>query len=90
VKDRARSLERVIETALGAGVAMSGMLLVAGLVLGSSAPLRWGIVLLMLTPVGRVVTLTLGLALQRDWPFMLVSLWVLGVMLTGIFVSLRL
>ena len=86
----ARSLERVIEAALGAGVAMSGMLLVAGLVLGSPAPLRWGIVLLMLTPVGRVVTLTVGLALRRDWPFVLVSLWVLGVMLTGIFVSLRL
>jgi uncharacterized membrane protein len=66
------------------------LLLVGGLFLGSAAPLRWGIILLMLTPVARVVTLTLGLALQRDWLFVLVSLWVLGVMLTGILVSLRL
>ena len=85
-----RSLERALETALGAGVLLSGLLLVGGLFLGSAAPLRWGIILLMLTPVARVVTLTLGLALQRDWPFVLVSLWVLGVMLTGILVSFRL
>lgn len=83
------SLERSLETALGAGVVLSGLLLVSGLFLGATAPLRWGIIFLMLTPVARVVTLSLGLALQRDWPFVLVSLWVLGVMLTGILLSLH-
>lgn len=84
------SLERALESALGTGVVLSGLLLAAGLLLGSTPPLRWGIVFLMLTPVTRVVTLTLGLMLQRDWAFVLVSLWVLGVMLSSILFALRL
>jgi uncharacterized membrane protein len=90
VRRPALSLERALEAALATGVLASGLLLVVGLLLGASAPLRWGIVLLMLTPVARIATLTLGLGLQRDWPFVAVSLWVLGVMLTGILLSLRL
>lgn len=83
-------LERVIEVALTLGVLASGVLLLAGLLLGEAAPLGWGIQLLMLTPVARVVVVTLGLFLRRDWIFALVSLWVLGVILSGIYVATRL
>ena len=37
-----RRLERVIEAALKVGLALSTVLLVAGLVLGAPSALRWG------------------------------------------------
>lgn len=83
-------LERLIEAALMAGVAVSGVLLLAGLVLDTSAPLRWGILLLMFTPVARVVVLTLGLLYQRDWIFAGISFFVLAVLASGIWLGLRL
>jgi hypothetical protein len=86
----ARPLERAIEVALTAGLAASAALLLAGLVGGWGEGLRWGILLLMLTPVARVVVLTLGLFLKRDWLFGFVSLFVLAVLCSGMFVSLRL
>ena len=51
--------------------------------------LRWGIVLLMLTPVARVAVVTVGLALERDWTFTLVSLFVLAVLAAGIWVAVH-
>lgn len=86
---RVEHLEVVIERALTAGLAISSVLLVAGLVLGADGPLRWGILLLMFTPVARVAVVTVGLALERDWTFTLVSLFVLGVLLSGIWVGVR-
>lgn len=83
-------LERAIEVALTIGVVASGVLLLTGLLLGATAPLKWGIELLMLTPVARIVVVTLGLFLRRDWTFALVSLWVLGVILSGMYVAARL
>jgi uncharacterized membrane protein len=83
-------LERVVEVALTAGVAVSGLLLVAGLLLGASAPLRWGVSLLIVTPVVRVVVVTVGLILEHDWLFAGVSLFVLGVLLSSVYVSGRL
>jgi uncharacterized membrane protein len=90
VSSRVRALERIVEVALTAGVAVSGVLLVAGLVLGSTAPLWWGVLLLILTPVGRVLVVTVGLILDHDWLFASVSLFVLGVLLSSVYVSGRL
>ncbi|PYQ04015.1 MAG: hypothetical protein DMF83_19535 [Acidobacteria bacterium] len=87
---RVRTLERIVEAALTAGVAVSGLLLVAGLVLGSTAPLWWGVLLLILTPVVRVLVVTVGLILDHDWLFAGVSLFVLGVLLSSVYVSGRL
>ena len=87
---RVRTLERIVEAALTAGVAVSGLLLVAGLVLGSTAPLWWGVLLLILTPVARVLVVTVGLILDHDWLFAGVSLFVLGVLLSSVYVSGRL
>ena len=86
----ARRLERVIEAALTGGLALSGLLLVAGLVLGSTDPLWWGVLLLILTPVVRVVVVTVGLVLDHDWLFASVSLFVLGVLLSSVYVAGRL
>jgi len=83
-------LERIVEVALTAGVAVSGLLLVAGLALGSTAPLWWGVLLLMVTPVVRVLVVTVGLILDHDWLFAAVSLFVLGVLLSSVYVSARL
>ena len=87
---RVRTLERIVEAALTAGVAVSGLLLVAGLFLGSTAPLWWGVLLLILTPVARVLVVTVGLILDHDWLFAGVSLFVLGVLLSSVYVSGRL
>lgn len=86
---RVEQLEDVIETALKAGLAVSTALLLAGLLLGATGPLRWGILLLMLTPVARVAVVTVGLALERDWLFTSVSLFVLAVLASGIWVAVR-
>jgi uncharacterized membrane protein len=90
VNSQVRILERVVEVALTAGVAVSGLLLVAGLALGSTAPLWWGVLLLILTPVVRVLVVTVGLILDHDWLFAGVSLFVLGVLLSSVYVSGRL
>jgi len=86
----ARRLERVIEASLTAGLLGSATLLLIGLAAGAPSALRWGILLLLLTPVARVVVLTLGLLLARDWLFGFVSLFVLLVLTSGIVVSARL
>jgi hypothetical protein len=83
-------IESLIEVVLTVGLLASTALFVLGLALGSSGLLKWGILLLMLTPVARVVILTLGLFRQRDVLFGLVSLFVLGVLLSSIVVSARL
>jgi uncharacterized membrane protein len=89
VTGRVESLEEVIEKALMLGLALSTALLLVGLILDLSGPLRWGIVLLMLTPVARVAVVTVGLALERDWTFTLVSLSVLVVLAAGIWMAVH-
>jgi uncharacterized membrane protein len=89
VTGRVEELEDVIEKALMVGLALSTGLLLVGLILGLPGPLRWGIVLLMLTPVARVAVVTVGLALERDWTFTLVSLFVLAVLAAGIWMAVH-
>ena len=86
---RIEQLEDTIEVALKAGLGLSTLLLLAGLLLGAEGLLRWGILLLMFTPVARVAVVTVGLALERDWLFTLVSLFVLCVLAFGIWVAVR-
>ena len=86
---RIEALEDVIETARKVGRALSTGLRRVGLIAGANRPLRWGIVLLMLTPVVRVAVVTAGLALERDWTFTAVSFIVLAILLSGIWVSVH-
>ncbi len=81
---RAGRLERAIEAALTLGVLASGILLVTGLASDRPELLRAGVVVLMLTPVARVAVLTLGLLARRDWPFVALSVWILGVLLSSL------
>ena len=82
-------LDRAIEAVLTAGVLASGSLLLTGLVLDRPPLLRWGILLLLATPVARVVVVTAGLLRDRDWLFALVSLGILSVLASGIYVAAR-
>jgi uncharacterized membrane protein len=84
----AKPYARAIEASLTAGLAASALLMLAGL-LGWEEGLRLGIVLLLLTPVLRVLVVTVGLLHQRDWLFGVVSLFVLAVLLSGMAVSFR-
>ena len=77
-------LERSIEWVLTAGVVASGLLLLLGLALGQEPLLRAGVLLLMLTPVVRVLVLTLGLFREGDARFGFVSLVVLAILAAGI------
>jgi uncharacterized membrane protein len=77
-------LETSVERVLTAGVVASGTLLLVGLSLASEPLLRAGVVLLMLTPVVRVLVLTLGLFREGDLRFGLVSLAVLAILVAGI------
>ena len=79
----ARRLERGVEWALTAGVAVSGALLLLGLAGGRESLLKAGVVLLMLTPGVRVLVLTLGLFWEGDRRFGLVSLSVLAILAAG-------
>jgi uncharacterized membrane protein len=59
------------------------------LLLGRQDPLRWGAILLMLTPVARVVVVTIALLARRDVAFGAISLWILVVLTTSLALSLR-
>jgi uncharacterized membrane protein len=85
---RIEALEDLTSRALAAGLVVSTLLLLAGL-LGAPGALQWGILLLMLTPVLRVLLVTIGLALERDWVFTLVSLFVLAVLFSGAWLGTR-
>lgn len=82
-------LDRAVEAVLSGGLLLSAALLVGGLLLGSEPALRWGVMLLMATPAARVVVLTVGLLLRRDWAFALVSLWILSVLAASVLVAMR-
>jgi uncharacterized membrane protein len=82
------ALDRTIEVVLMGGLAVSAALLVAGLALGRADLLRWGILVLMTTPVARVVVVTIGMLRERDWLFAAVSVWILAVLGSSVYVAL--
>jgi uncharacterized membrane protein len=84
-----RGLTRAVEVVLMIGLTVSCLLLTGGLAVGRFAPQRWGIIVLMATPVLRLLVVTVGLARERDWIFAAVSLWILGVLGSSLLVALR-
>jgi uncharacterized membrane protein len=85
-----RDLEKTTEAVLTGGLVLSGALLLGGLIAGAVPALRVGVVLLMLTPVARVLVVTVGLLQERDWVFGAVSFFVLSVLASGIAVAFKL
>jgi uncharacterized membrane protein len=84
---RPSPLERTIEVVLMGGLLTSAGLLVGGLILDRAALLKWGILVLMATPVTRAVVVTVGLLRERDWLFAAVSLWILSVLGSSVYVA---
>ena len=82
-------LSRWLERILTAGLVASGVVLAAGLLLGAERALFAGLLLLILTPVARVVAVALGFAYARDWVFAAISLAILAVLAAGTAVGLR-
>ena len=82
-------LDKAVEVVLTTGLLISGGLLIVGLVTGQASTLKAGILLLMLTPLARVVLVTGGLLKRRDWFFALASLWILCVLLSSLWVAFR-
>jgi uncharacterized membrane protein len=77
-----------LEAVLAAGVLVSAAVLLGGLALGRPGLLHLGLVLLILTPVTRVLAVTAGFALARDWAFAALALAVLAVLATGAWIGL--
>jgi uncharacterized membrane protein len=46
----------------------------------ATAILECGLIVLMLTPVARVLILAVGWAMRRDWTFSLIAFWVLALL----------
>lgn len=87
MKGAASALDRLIEGLLSVGVVLAGLLLLAGLLRTDPALLRAGLLLLMFTPVARVVVVTVALLVERDWTFAAMSLWILLVLLSSLRVA---
>jgi uncharacterized membrane protein len=89
-------LERVLGIVLRTGALTSTGLLAAGLALliadPSGAPGHFlasaGLVILIATPVARVVTSVIGYALERDWTFVVLTATVLVILFGSLLVAL--
>jgi uncharacterized membrane protein len=88
VTDAFARLSRWLEAILTAGLVASAGVLAAGLLLGAERALFAGLVLLILTPVARVLAVAFGFAYARDWVFAAVSFVVLAVLATATAVGL--
>ena len=90
-------LERWLGKILTAGVLASTGLLAAGLLLqlfgveprAASALTSAGLIVLMATPVARVVVSVVEYSLERDWLFATLTTTVLIILLGSLIVSLR-
>jgi uncharacterized membrane protein len=75
------ALAQRIERLLTVGLSLSGVTLIAGLLTGRSGLLRLGLVILVGTPVARLVLLSVALAARRDYLFAVLSFAVLSVVI---------
>lgn len=83
-------LDRVVEVVLTAGLGASALLLLIGLMTAQQGLLWAGVLVMLLTPVARVIVVTIGFIDRQDWVFTAVSLWILGVLCFSFFVAARL
>ena len=90
MSERLRSVERAVEGVLVVGLIGATLLLIGGMLSIREALLRYGILLLMFTPVVSVVVITIELFHEREWRFAAVSALVLAVLVSGILVAARL
>lgn len=86
---RLLTLERAVEAVLTAGLLAASVLLLVGLLGARGGALRAGIVILLFTPVARVVLVTAGLLRDRDYLFGAISALVLAVLASSAWVAFR-
>jgi len=78
------SVETILSWVLRAGVLSSAALMTVGFL--SEIPLIWaGIVVLALTPLLRVVIAGLTFLSKGEWIFFVIALYVISVLMIGIF-----
>jgi uncharacterized membrane protein len=90
-------LERWLGKTLTAGVLASTVLLAAGLMLqvlgaephAAATLTNAGLIVLMVTPVARVVVSVIEYSLERDWLFAILTTTVLIILLGSLIVSIR-
>jgi len=95
--DRRDRMEAAIGRVLRIGVAASSICLAAGLVLtlvgessaAANALLTIGLLILIATPVGRVIISVVEYVLERDWFFVAMTSIVLLELLGSVFVATR-
>ena len=87
--DRVVTLEQVVEGVLTFALLVATALLLLGLGRGEELALRAGILVLLFTPVTRVVLVTAGLLRARDYVFGGLSAFVLAVLASSIWVAFR-
>lgn len=87
--ERIVTLEQVVEGVLTFALLVAGALLITGLLRGEELALRAGILVLLFTPVTRVVLVTTGLVRARDYLFGGLSAFVLAVLASSIWVAFR-
>ncbi|MBI5245037.1 MAG: DUF1634 domain-containing protein [Elusimicrobia bacterium] len=93
-RDREFAQRGMIGRTLAAGVALSGLVIAAGLAreamrLDAQAWLRAGIIILVSTPYLRVLQLAAMFARQREWRFAALALTVIALMGLGAALGLR-
>lgn len=89
-------LERILGTVLRTGALSSTLLLAVGLVLSMASPslalghalTSAGLLILIATPVARVVTSVAGYAVERDWTFVVLTGTVLLILFGSLLVAL--
>jgi uncharacterized membrane protein len=79
----------LVEAVLTAGLLAASVLMLWGLAAARGGALRAGIVILLFTPVARVVLVTAGLLRDRDYLFGAISAFVLAVLASSIWVAFR-
>ncbi len=92
----ASRLEQLVGHVLRAGALLSALLLASGLVLALVHPSRAGtilmqagLVVLLLTPIARVVVSVIEYAAGRDWLFFVLTLTVLAILTGGLLFAIR-
>ena len=77
-------IERILGTLLRAGVMLAALVVIAGGVLSRPEVIGFGLVLLIATPVARVVFSVVAFTLERDWLYVGITLFVLAVLSYGL------
>ena len=82
-------MEISIEVALTGGILVSAGLMIWGLAFRHPDALRWGLLILMFTPLARVVIMVIGLFQQRDFAFGAVSLVIVAVLASSFYTAAK-